>query len=97
MAIFHQLFYDEWMTGLLSGPLARIEVDEKHCFGDDRMAGSARGGVAVSLEAHGSRSVETSEICLILNKKGSRQCRRIEVQSKETSTAPWSAAWSWGW
>ena len=33
LAIFHQLLYDEWMTGSLSGPLARIKVDEKNCFG----------------------------------------------------------------
>ena len=33
LAIFHQLLYDEWMTGTLSGPLARIKVDEKNCFG----------------------------------------------------------------
>ena len=33
LAIFQQLFCDEWMTGSLSGPLARIEVDEKNCFG----------------------------------------------------------------
>ena len=26
LATFHQLLYDEWMTGLLSGPLARIKV-----------------------------------------------------------------------
>ena len=30
------------------GRLARIKVDEKNCFWDDRMGGSARGGVAVS-------------------------------------------------
>ena len=33
LAIFHQLLYGEWMTGSLSGPLARIKVDEKNCFG----------------------------------------------------------------
>ena len=33
LAIFHQLLHDEWMTGSLSGPLARIKVDEKNCFG----------------------------------------------------------------
>ena len=62
---------------------------------DDRMAGSARGGVAVfspSTQQHGNIGT-----CLMLNKKGSRQCRRIGVQSKETSMAPWSAAWLWGW
>ena len=33
LAIFHQLFYDERMSGSLSGPLARIKVIEKNCFG----------------------------------------------------------------
>ena len=33
LAIFHQLLYDEWMTGSLSGPLARIKVGEKNCLG----------------------------------------------------------------
>ena len=33
LAIFHQLPHDVWMTGSLSGPLARIKVDEKNCFG----------------------------------------------------------------
>ena len=33
LATHHQLLYDEWMTGSLSGPLARIKVDEKNCFG----------------------------------------------------------------
>ena len=33
LAIFHQLLHDEWMTGSLSGPLARIKVDEENCFG----------------------------------------------------------------
>ena len=33
MAIFHQFLCDEWMTGSLSGPLARIKVVEKNCFG----------------------------------------------------------------
>ena len=33
LAIFHQLFYDEWMTRSPSGSLARITVDGKNCFG----------------------------------------------------------------
>ena len=32
LAIFHQPLYDEWMTGSISGPLARIKADEKNCF-----------------------------------------------------------------
>ena len=30
---FNQLHHDEWMTGSISGPLARIKVNEKNCFG----------------------------------------------------------------
>ena len=33
LAILHQALKDEWMTGSLSGPQARIKVDEKKCFG----------------------------------------------------------------
>ena len=33
LANFHQLIYDEWMTDSLSGPLARIKVDENSGFG----------------------------------------------------------------
>ena len=33
LAIFHQLLLDQWMTGSLSGPLARIKVGGKNCFG----------------------------------------------------------------
>ena len=47
LAIFHQLLYDEWLTGSLSGPLANIKVDEQNCFGMIEWSG-ARGGVAVS-------------------------------------------------
>ena len=61
LSIFRKLLHDGWVTGSLSGPLARIKVDEKNCFGIDGMAGSARGGVAVSTQAHGSSSVETSK------------------------------------
>ena len=32
----------------------------------------------------------------MLNKKGSCQCRRIEVQSKVTSMPRWKAAWPFG-
>ena len=93
LAIFHQLLFDERMTGCLSGPLATIKVDEKKLHRNDRIAGSARGGVAVSPQAHSSSSsVENIGTCLLLNKKGSRKCRRIGVQGKETSTARWSAA-----
>ena len=33
LAIFHQLLYDEWITGACSVSLARIKVDEEKCFG----------------------------------------------------------------
>ena len=64
-AIFHLLLHDEWMTGSLSGPLARIKVDEKNCFWDDGMEGGARGGVAVSPKAHSSSSVETWNVSFV--------------------------------
>ena len=48
-------------TGSLSGPLARTKVDEKNCFGmiEWRTRQQQRGNI---------------ETCLMLNKKGSRQC-----------------------
>ena len=54
LAIFHQLLYDEWMTGSLSGPLARIEADKKKLLWDDRLDDGARGAVPVSPQAHSS-------------------------------------------
>ena len=50
------------MDDSLSGPLARIKVDEKNCFGMiEWQAGSARGRVVVSPKAHGNSSVELTE------------------------------------
>ena len=66
-----KLLNDEWMTGSLRGPLARIKVLVASRF----------------LPKHTAA----------LNKKGSRQCRRIGVQSKETSMAHWSEAWPLEW
>ena len=58
LAFFHQLLNDEWVAGSLIEPLARIKVDEKNSFGMI----NARGSVAVSLQALGSSSVDTSEL-----------------------------------
>ena len=33
LAIFYHLIYDEWASGSLKKPLARIKVDETNCFG----------------------------------------------------------------
>ena len=84
LAIFHLLLYDERMTGSLRGPLARVKVDEKNCF--------ARGGVAVHPQSTRQPQRGNMGARPVLNRMGSCQCRRIEVQSKETLTAPWSAA-----
>ena len=51
LAIFHQLICDEWMTGSLSEPLARIKVDEKNCFGMVEWEAVREAGVAVSPKA----------------------------------------------
>ena len=61
LAIFHRLLYDEWMTGSLRKPLAQNQVDEKIAL-DDRMEGSARGGVAVPPKAHSSSSRNKLEV-----------------------------------
>ena len=80
------------MTGSLSGPLARLKADEKNCFGMTEWQGSARGGVAVSPEAHSS-SVETSErvFCRTRrtpsNAEGSRSSARRRRRPLECSVA----------
>ena len=33
LAIFHQLVFDDWATGSVTAPSARIKVDAKNCFG----------------------------------------------------------------
>ena len=77
LAIFHQLLHDEWMTGSLRGPLA-----------NGRQCARRRRGFSPSTRQQQHGNIGTCP----LNKKGSCQCRRIEVQSKETSTARWNAA-----
>ena len=37
LAIYHQLIFDEWMSGSLDTPLARIKVDENNFFGMNRV------------------------------------------------------------
>ena len=57
----------------------------------------ARGGVAVSPKAHSS-SCGNIGTCPLLNKKVSRHCPRIEVQSKETLMGPGVQPGPWyGW
>ena len=60
LGIFHQLIYDEWMTGSLSEPLARIKVDEKNCFGMIEWK-AVREAASRFLPVHSSTSVETSD------------------------------------
>ena len=83
LSTFHQLLYDEWMTGSLSGPLARIKVDEKFCFGMSRCASRRRGFSEAHQQQRGNAGT-----CPLSNKKGSRQCPRIEGRSRETLMAP---------
>ena len=84
LAMFHQLLHDEWMTGSLIGPLARIKVDEKKLllgWSNGRQRARRRRGSSQSTWQQLRGNIGT---CPMLNRKGSRQCRRIEVQSKET-------------
>ena len=65
LAIFHQLLHDEQMTGSLSGPLVRIRVDEKNCFGMiELQAAREAASRFVSPQAHSSSTVETSDCVL---------------------------------
>ena len=69
------------MTGSLLGPLARMKVDEKNCFGMIEWQ-------AVREAASRQQKRGNTGTFPLLNRKGSRQYRRIEVQSKETLMAP---------
>ena len=94
LSIFRQLLYDEWMTGSLRGPLARIKVDEKkNCFEMiERKA--VREAASRFLPQHTAAAAATwkhRKLSHVEQEGLSR--RRIEVQSKETSMARWSAAW----
>ena len=83
------------MTGSLSGPLARIKVGGKNCSGMiewQAVREAAARFLSTQQQQHGN--IET---CLVLNKKGSRQCPKIEVQNKETLMDLWSAACLWEW
>ena len=95
LAIFHQLLYDEWMTGSLSGPLARIKVDEKNCFGIIEWQ-AVREAASRFHPKHTQQQHGNIETCLMLNKKGSRQCRWIEVQSKDDVDGPLECSLAFG-
>ena len=41
LAIFHQLFFDEWMTGSLRGTAGQNQSRREKLLWDDRLAGSA--------------------------------------------------------
>ena len=80
--MFHQLFYDKWVAGLLIEPLARIGMIEWK---------AARGGVAVSPQAHGStthRHLSHVEQEML---PPMPKIRGAELMDS------WSAAWLWGW
>ena len=64
---------DEWIRSLTEAQEVTTDVPE------DRV------GFSPSTRQQQRGNIET---CLMLNKKGSRQCRRIEAQCKETPTAP---------
>ena len=84
LAIFHQLLYDEWMTGSLSGPLATIQVDEKNCFGMIEWKAVRPVSFPSTLQWRDG-NIGT---CPTLNRRRCCQCPRIAVQIKETSVAP---------
>ena len=81
LAIFHQLLYDEWMTGSLSGPLARIKVDEKNCFGMIEWK-AVREAASRFLPKHTAAAAWKHRNLSHVEQEGSCQCRRIEAQSK---------------
>ena len=86
LAIFHQLIFDEWASGTLDQPPARIKVDEKFVL-DHSMGCCAKLGKLPSPKARSSGWLETSCSLPLWNKVSCR-CQRIVVQSKETWTVP---------
>ena len=94
LAICHQLLFDEGAEGSLTEPLARIKVHENNCFGTTEWK-AVREAASRFLPKH--TVAWNIEACLTLSKTAWCQCPKIVVQNKETSTAPWSAAWLWEW
>jgi hypothetical protein len=81
LAIFHQLVYGEWIAGGLRGPLARIKIDEKNCFGMLEWGGirkATRRGLprhwAVTSWKHAQPSfVEQAGVCPLPKDRGAEQ------------------------
>ena len=74
-AIFHQLIFYECATGSLNAPSTRIIVDKTNCFGMIEWQ-TARPN---SRQWPGGNTALSFFLC----KKESRQCQKIEVQSRE--------------
>ena len=87
LAIFHELFHDDWAAGALTEPLARINVDEKNCSAKQRRGSSqnTRQQQHVNIERF-----------LTSNKMGLRQWPKIEVQSKEALMDLWTSGSGFG-
>ena len=83
------------MTGSFSGPLARIKVDEKNCFGMIEWK-AVREAASRSLPKHTAAAWKHRNLSHV-EQEGLPPSRRIVVQSKETLTGPRSAAWLREW
>ena len=94
LAIFRLLQNDEWMTGSLSGPLARIKVDEQNCFG--MIEWQARGGVAVSPQAHAAATWKHRNLSCV-EQEGLPPMPKDRGAEQGDVVARWCAAWPWAW
>ena len=92
LAIFHQLLCDEWMTGSLSGPLARIKVDEKHCFGMIEWQ-AVREAAARFLPKHTAAEAWEHRNVSFVEQEGLSPMPNDRGAEQGDVDGPWSAAW----
>ena len=72
------------------------QLHEKNCFGMIEWK-ALREAASRFFPKHTAQQHGNIGTCRLLNRKGSRQCRRIKAQSKETLMGSWSAAWPLEW
>ena len=91
LAIFPQLLYDEWMTGSLRVPLARIKVEEKNCFGMIEWNAVCE-AASRFLPRHTAAAAGNIETCPMLNRYGLSMPKDRGAGQGDVD-GPWSAAW----
>ena len=96
LAIFHQPLSHEWMTGSLRGPLARIKVDEKNCFGMIEWQ-AVREAPSRFLPKHTAAAAWKHRNVSHVEQEGLPPMPKDRGAEQGDVDAPWSAAWPWAW